>query len=542
MDPLLTPLSLWAPLSEVYGRRLIFIISYLFLTLWTCICAASQTVAQVLVFRFLCGFFGSSPLANAGGVISDVLDANQRGLGMALFAAAPFLGPALGPITGGFLGLTSGWRWVEGFLAIFCGVICIILIIFDAETYAPMLLRRRAATLTKVTGKVYRFRADAKGSLQLGALFQASLIRPWKFLVREPIVIILTIYTAVIYGILYLNFAAYPIVFQRGHGWNTGIGGLAFLGILVGTVLSVVVSVVWINPQYLKTAKKRGGRATPEDRLPPAIWAGFLIVVGLAGFAATDSPDVHWIAPIMFGIPFGLGVIVVFLAVLSYLVDSYTIYAASVLAANSVLRSLFGAAFPLFTTQMYDALGLHWAAALPGFIALACIPFTILFYKYGATIRSKCKYAADAEKQMAALMAARMAAMKAQKAAEGDEAAIESEGKAPAAGTAGHPGGAMESQPVEQSGGQGKFSERAVEQHARSEHEWTMYEVLADRDEVDLNDDERERLAELHEKFDYAKAKKTGAGGDQTGATSTAAATPALTSDASQVSLGRPVV
>jgi hypothetical protein len=199
---------------------------------------------------------------------------------------------------------------------------------------------------------VYRFRADAKRPLQLGPVFKTSLVRPWKFLIYEPIVIILTIYTALIYGVLYLNFAAYPIVFQRGHGWNTGIGGLAFLGILVGTVLSVIISVVWINPQYLKTAKKRGGRAIPEDRLPPAIWAGFLIVVGLAGFAATDGPTTHWIAPIIFGVPFGTGVIIVFLSVLGYLVDSYTIYAASVLAANSVLRSLFGAAFPLFTRQM----------------------------------------------------------------------------------------------------------------------------------------------------------------------------------------------
>lgn len=157
---------------------------------------------QILVFRFLAGFFGSSPLSNAGGVISDVLDANQRGLGMALFAAAPFLGPALGPITGGFLGLTSGWRWVQGFLAIFSGVIFFVLLFACSETYAPTLLRRRAATLSKATGKVYRFRADAKKPLQISALFKTSLLRPWKFLIFEPIVTILTIYTAVIYGIL----------------------------------------------------------------------------------------------------------------------------------------------------------------------------------------------------------------------------------------------------------------------------------------------------------------------------------------------------
>ena len=177
--------SVWAPASEVWGRRDIFIISYLFLTLWQAVTCASQNIQTVLVLRFLAGLFGSSPLANAGGTISDVLDANSRGLGMAIFAAAPFLGPSLGPLTGGFLGLTAGWRWVMGFLAIFTGVISVVLFLFSAETYAPYLLRQRATTLSKATGMVYRFRADAKRPFQIGPLFKSSLIRPWKFLLFE---------------------------------------------------------------------------------------------------------------------------------------------------------------------------------------------------------------------------------------------------------------------------------------------------------------------------------------------------------------------
>lgn len=509
---------LWAPLSEVYGRRNVFIVSYFFLTIWTVACAVSQTVAQLLVFRFLCGFFGSSPLANAGGVITDVLNAKQRGLGMALFAAAPFLGPALGPITGGFLGDSAGWRWIEGFLAIFCGVILILLIVACPETYAPTLLRRRADKLSRATGKVYRVPADKKGKLQLGPLFAAALSRPWKFLIFEPIVSILTLYTAVLYGILYLNFAAYPIIFQQQRGWSAGIGGLAFLGILVGTVLSIIVSVVrhsysfpfqngrklmrqvYIQPQYLRTLKKRG-YSTPEDRLPPAIWGGVLVVIGLAGFAATNGPDVHWIAPIIFGVPFGLGIIVSFLATIGYLVDSYTIYAASVLAANSVLRSLFGAAFPLFTSYMYRDLGTHWASALPGFIALALVPFCYIFWRYGAKIRARCRYAADAEKQMKAIMAMR------QKQAE-------AYAKAHAEKDAGHDAEAAQAGPAnaqdvqaEATGVENENTVPAQTNPALSQQgeEWDMYTVLADRDEVDLSDEERIRLQGLHEKFDYAK-------------------------------------
>ena len=240
-----------------------------------------------------------------------------------------------------------------------------------------------------------------------------------------------------------------------------------------------------------------------------------------------------------------------FLAVLGYLVDSYTIYAASVLAANSVLRSLFGAAFPLFTSYMkvallslrcarltpdrrYDTLGIHWAAALPGFIALACIPFTVLFYKYGASIRAKCKYAADAERQMAAIMAARMGQVKkdeeanpqgpgaggpgagAGPAVKDKEAEAEANGPTPVPDNT-----AQNGAPTSMSAGVGQM-ERVGSNPApfidpQTHHEWTMYEVLADRDRTDLSDDERVKLEHLHKKFNHAKAKGKGQG-EQTGA------------------------
>lgn len=316
-------------------------------------------------------------------------------------------------------------------------------------------------------------------------------------------------------------FAAYPIIFQEGRGWNTGVGGLAFLGVLVGTIVSVVVSVFVVNPQYVKVANKKGGRADPEDRLPPALWGGILIVIGLAGTAATDGPNVHWIAPIIFGAPFGCGIIIVFLSIMGYLVDSYTIYAASVLAANSVLRSLFGAAFPLFTTQMFDKLGLHWGVALPGFLSLACVPFTWIFYKYGAGIRAKCKYSADAERQMAMIMAARMAQSK-----QEDEEA-RAEGKEVIYPARSRPEGdeSQDVQPAEQTGGLGRSQSKRSQHSAIASrstngaplgrvsthlhHEWTVYEALANRDENDLEDDERIRLEGLRRKFgDQPKVDK----------------------------------
>lgn len=395
---------LWAPVSEVLGRRPVLLVSYAFFTLWNGVAAASQNIESLIIFRFLAGVFGSSPLTNSGGTISDMFNAKERGLATAYFAAAPFLGPALGPIIGGFLGEAGGWRWVEGLLALFSFVLTLIAIFFVPETYAPTLLRNRAAQLSKVTGKYYRAPMDAQKELDIKAVFKTSLSRPW-VLLMEPIVLIMSIYMAIVYGTLYLLFAAYPIVFQQVRGWSPGIGSLPFLGVLVGMMLAVVYTIVYENPRYVKVVDKCGGRAPAEARLPASMLGAVCLVIGLAWFAATDGPSVHWIVPILAGVPFAFGMVLVFLSIMNYLIDSYVVFAASVLAANSVLRSLMGAAFPLFATPMFRNVGIHWGVAIPGFLALACLPFPFLFYKYGKTIRMKCKWSAEADKIMSSMMA-----------------------------------------------------------------------------------------------------------------------------------------
>ncbi|KAK5120585.1 MFS siderochrome iron transporter 1 [Meristemomyces frigidus] len=388
---------LWAPLSEIFGRQVLYVSTYGLLTVFNAGAAGSNSIATLIVLRFFAGAFGSSPLTNAGGVIADMFPARQRGLAMSLFAAAPFMGPVLGPIVGGFVGETVGWRWVEGVMAIFTGALWILGAIFIPETYPPVLLRRRAQKLSKMTGKVYRSRGDVdQGPTTFGQVFKTSLSRPWVLLFREPIVFLLSVYMAIIYGTLYMLFSAFPIVYQENRGWSPGIGGLAFLGLAVGMILAVAYS-VWDNTRYAKISDAYAGFAPPESRLPICMIGGIAVPVGLFWFAWTNYPSINYMASIAAGVPFGFGMLLVFLGIMNYLIDSYTIFAASVLAANAVLRSIFGAVFPLFTTQMYNNLGIHWASSIPAFLALACVPFPFLFYKYGAQIRVKCKYAQEAD-------------------------------------------------------------------------------------------------------------------------------------------------
>ncbi|GFR46863.1 hypothetical protein Agub_g8504 [Astrephomene gubernaculifera] len=407
---------LWAPLSELFGRRPLLIYTYFGLTAFNIGCAVAPNMPALIVLRFFAGAFGSSPLTNAGAIIADMFDAKTRGLALCLFASAPFMGPVIGPIVGGFTGQSVGWRWVMWVMVFFTVVILIICTLFTPETYAPVLLRKRAEALAAQTGKVYRSKYDSK-AVSLTQMLKTGLTRPWILLIFEPIVLILSIYMAIIYGVLYMFFAAFPIVFHYARGWSPGISGLAFIGIAVGIILALVY-ILLDNARYVRAAHAAGGHAPAEARLPPAIVGGVAIVLGLFWFAFTNSPSKHWLICIAATVPFGFGMINVFLPCFNYLVDSYLIYAASVLAANSVLRSLFGTVFPLFTTKMYRNLGIHWASAVPAFLALACLPFPVLFWKYGAVVRSRCKYSAEASRIMQQHMAVSVVA----KSAGGEEA------------------------------------------------------------------------------------------------------------------------
>ncbi|KAH6611798.1 major facilitator superfamily domain-containing protein [Boeremia exigua] len=389
----------WGPVSELYGRQYVFVSSYAMLTVFNIAVAVAPNTVSLITFRFLAGAFGSSYQTNAGGVISDMFDASERGLALSLFAAAPFLGPVLGPIVSGFINQNLGWRWVQGVMAAFNGAVWISGTLLIPETYAPTLLQRRAASLSRLTGLRYVSRFEiTNGRIEAKQAFKKALCRPWVLLFQEPIVLLLSIYVAILYGILYMLFPAFPIVYQEARGWSDSTGGLAFIGLAVGMVISVGYSILE-NRRYnglLRLASE--SRVEPETRLPAGIVGAVAIPIGLFWFAWTNSASEHWLISIAASIPLGFGVVLVILAVVNYLIDSYTAFAASVLAANAVLRSIFGAAFPLFTAKMYDSLGVHWASSIPAFLALACLPFMVIFYIYGSTIRARGRFASEAAK------------------------------------------------------------------------------------------------------------------------------------------------
>ena len=190
---------LWAPLSELYGRQYIFALTMIGLTALSAGAAEAPNIASLIVLRALAGAIGSNMLTNSGAVISDCFHAKDRGLAMACYSLMPWIGPLIGFVIGGFVGEAIGWRWLLRILTLYSAIITVVGICLIPETYGPVILRRRAAKLGKITGKVYRSRTDLDAEAQgvtVRSTFNASLRRPWALLFAEPIVAILSIYMA----------------------------------------------------------------------------------------------------------------------------------------------------------------------------------------------------------------------------------------------------------------------------------------------------------------------------------------------------------
>ncbi|KAI1622248.1 major facilitator superfamily domain-containing protein [Exophiala viscosa] len=393
--------ALWAMLRrcELYGRQLLWVVSHVAMVAFIGGSAGSQNITTLLILRFLAGTFGGSPLVNSGGAIADLFSPAQRGLAMVIYCVAPFLGPVVGPVMGGFISENVGWRWVQGVCCILVGIIGIVGAIFIPETYGPVLLMRRAKHLSKADGKIYiSVLEKSQGKKKPSEVFKRALVRPWVLLFLEPIVFVASTYMAIIYGTVYLFMGAMPVVYNQDRHWSEGIGGLAFLGIAVGFLLGVVYSIYDNDRRYMKLFLSQ--KATAEARLPPAIVGAIALPVGMFAFAWTNYPSIHWSVGIILTAPFGAGCVLVIMPLINYLIDSYTIYAASVLAAAAIFRAIVGAAFPLFTNQLYKAIGIHWASSIPAFLTLLCMPFPLIMHRYGEALRMKCKYSFEAAEMM----------------------------------------------------------------------------------------------------------------------------------------------
>lgn len=388
----------FAPLSEILGRRIIYGTTLLIATIFIIPCAVADNISTLLVCRAIDGVAFSAPMVLVGGTLADLWRNEERGVPMAAFSAAPFIGPAIGPLAGGFIADNLGWRWLYWMQLILSGCVWILITFTVPETYAPTLLARRAKKLRAKTGNSQYVTEADLDTRPFGQRMKLFLVRPFQLLFLEPIVLFISLYMSVLYGLLYMFFVAFPIVYQEGKGYSASITGLMFIPLALG-VLGSAACAPMVNKHYLKLGAKHGGKPPAEARLIPMMISCWFIPIGMLIFAWTSYPNLHWIGPAIGGFPVGFGFIFLYNSANNYLVDTYQHQAASALAAKTCIRSFWGASTVLFTEQMYARLGDQWASSLLAFIALACCAIPYVFYFFGEKIRAYSKFAYNPDEE-----------------------------------------------------------------------------------------------------------------------------------------------
>ncbi|KAI9343295.1 major facilitator superfamily domain-containing protein [Zopfochytrium polystomum] len=352
----------FGPLSEIYGRRWVILIPAICFLGFNIACTYSTNLTEMLIFRFLSGVGGSAPLSIGAGVLSDIFKPEEIGIGMIVFSLAPSLGPVFGPIISSFLVERYAWQWTFHTLSMIGAAVILSNLIFLSESVAHVL--------------------------------NESIKRPFILLFTQPIVQIVAVYMAYIYGLLYLVLATFTKLWILRYHQAVGISGLHYLSLGLGLFVGSLGSAPFMQKIYLRLREQNNGVAEPEFRLPVAIPFAFVLPVSLFLYGWSAQNTLHWIVPDLGIVLFGMAFSVPFLVITIYLVDAYRRYSASAMAAGSVLRSIFGFAFPLFATTMYDSLDYGWGNSVLGFIAIVGIPAPLLVYRYGAYFRAKSTYAA----------------------------------------------------------------------------------------------------------------------------------------------------
>ena len=316
---------LWAPLSELRGRKLPLVLSMLGFSIFSIGSAVGKDLQTVLICRFWAGVFSSCPLAVVAAVFSDMFNNRTRGLAITVFAMLVFAGPLMAPFIGGFIVINPhmGWRWTEYLVALFGFLALGLNVIFLEESYPPVVLVQKAAELRRRTANWGIHAKQEEIEVDLRELVTKNFSRPLRLLTTEPIVFLISLYMAFIYGLLYLFLTAYPIVFQEIHHMNPGVGGLPYFGMILG-MFGAGVFIILYQTHWSKKLAANNGVVIPEWRLPPVIAGGVSFTAGLFWFGWSGyREDIHWIVPTLSGLLTGFGLLSIFLQSLNYLVDAY---------------------------------------------------------------------------------------------------------------------------------------------------------------------------------------------------------------------------
>lgn len=384
---------LWAPISEVWGRKISMLPPLFCLGLFSVGASVSKNAESLFICRFFGGVFGSAPISNVSAGLGDLWSREARGTAVSLYAIMVVGGPTLAPVAGAALTVNLSWRWTEYVEAIFVFTVFAFTLVFFPEIYGPVLLKRKAQKLRKETGNQAFYHPLEETKLDLKSIVTKQFSRPLLMLTTEPMVMCIAFYASFVYAVLYMTLEVFPIVFEDVHHLNPILSSCAFLGLFVGVIFALSIN-LGNQPRYIRAVRASGGKPVPEARLPPMAIGAVIFAVGLFWFGWTGGyQDINIASPLVATAFIGAGFNSIFQQAINYLIDTYGIYAASATAANTFLRSLLACGLPLAVQPMFRAMGVGPGMSVLGGVAALAIPVPFLFMRFGVKLRKRSRFA-----------------------------------------------------------------------------------------------------------------------------------------------------
>ncbi|GAA5885304.1 hypothetical protein JCM6882_009560 [Rhodosporidiobolus microsporus] len=399
----LGPLVL-APVSETFGRRPQIVLCLFVITICFIGQALAPNIACLSVIRWIQGTAASIEGPVAAGVVADLWPKRTRGPAMSLFVLTVFTANGTGPLCANWIAEKTTWQWVYWVQMISHAVVTVLCLVAFPEPRADVILGKRCKIMEKETGKPHYVEGGERFEGWWDAL-KISCGRPLYYLFTEPIVMALSLYAGMAWGMVFLFVGAIAHVFEETYGFSKGEGGSVLVCGAIGAGISCALFNAFAEPIFQRALIKGYGKAKPEIRLYAPAVGGILFSVGAFCFAWTAREWIHWIVPCIFIVMFNMGIYTIYLATYLYLGDVYDKYSSSAQASQGLLRNVLGATFPFFGIAMYDKLTFPWASTLVGFIAgaFAIVPWVLIFY--GERIRARSKVAIRMEQQEGEVLA-----------------------------------------------------------------------------------------------------------------------------------------
>jgi MFS family permease len=378
-----------APLSERFGRLPVFHIGNLLALCCLIASALSVNIPMLIAFRFLTGCC-LSILTLGPAIVGDLFDVKHTGLSMTFVVGLQMVADFISPVAGSYIAQDLGWRWSIWLAAIVLGFFGLLLLVVLRETYALVILERKAKRLEKESMDNGKYHSKHQARVDATTILD-SVLKPLVILVRSPILILTTTYMTIRYSFLGLILATltptmestYPTVFSRGSV------GLTFLSLAIGNTIALILYSLTSDRYLIYQQNKKGDAFKPESRLAHLLLAALIAPCGFLIYGWTLEYHVHYIVPLIGTGVVGFSATLAFVSIETYVVDVYKVYSASAIASGVIFRATSGAFLPLIGPPLYASIGLGWGNTVLAFILAAFIPPLGLLMRYGEWFRSR---------------------------------------------------------------------------------------------------------------------------------------------------------